>query len=100
MAFVALLMSCLVPIVNHFDSTVYSEGYSEDHFRRIRVGMTANEVLSLMGEPIQVVPPNQWQSYETWKYTDQRDYTANFNRRWVFMDRGKVVQVVNDYWID
>src|SRR6516225_2484311 len=35
------------------DTTVYAPGYSEDKFRRILPGMTEDDVLRLMGSPLE-----------------------------------------------
>ena len=38
------------------EGTVYSKNYDEKKFRSLRVGMTAKEVESIMGEPLTKVP--------------------------------------------
>jgi hypothetical protein len=83
--------------------TNYSEGYSESRFNALRVGMTREEVKSIIGAPIRVQPRREdagRRDEETWEYSDRRDYTANFWRRWVLFENGKVVVVVSDFWVD
>jgi outer membrane protein assembly factor BamE (lipoprotein component of BamABCDE complex) len=86
-------------IILHFDGTVYSKGYSERLFRQIRVGMTRSEVEKLMGPPLE---KNRWGDgkSETWMYTYHDPVTSNYWRRWVQIENGSVVQVLNDYWED
>jgi hypothetical protein len=84
--------------------TVYAPGYSESRFHRIRVGMTPAEVEAIMGEPLLkgdwgCLTPSTGDS-ETWRYSNQHHYTANFWRRWVIFQKGKVVYVVSDFWVD
>jgi hypothetical protein len=86
--------------------TVYAPGYSESRFHRIRVGMTPAEVEMIMGEPLQkgdwgcLTPSPSTGDRDTWRYSNQHDYTANFWRRWVIFEKGKVVDVVSDFWVD
>jgi outer membrane protein assembly factor BamE (lipoprotein component of BamABCDE complex) len=83
--------------------TVYSEHYDEARFRSLRVGMDRAAVEKIMGRPLGVVPWNQDtgpQDREMWYYTDRPDPTANFHRRWVVFENGKVVAVINDFWYD
>jgi len=37
---------------------------------------------------------------EMWFYSDQPNDLANFHRRWVLFEKGKVAVVINDFWID
>jgi hypothetical protein len=84
-------------------STIYAEGFSEHRFGNVRVGMSREEVEAIAGRPLCKVPWNQGPGPlddETWRYSDQRDDTANFHRRWVLFEKGKVVAVINDFWVD
>jgi hypothetical protein len=83
--------------------TVYSERYSEGSFSRLQKGMTRAEVEALVGRPLRIVPWNQDTlpgAEEMWYFSDQPDVTANFYRRWVLFENGKVVTIINDFWID
>jgi hypothetical protein len=83
--------------------TVYAPGYSESRFHRIRVGMTPAEVEAILGPPLLrgdwgcLTQSTDW---DTWRYSQQHHYTANFWRRWVMFEKGKVVHVVSDFWVD
>jgi hypothetical protein len=87
-------------------STIYAEGFSESRFITLRVGMSRGDVEAIVGRPLRKVPWNE--SYpppgphdnEMWHYSDQRDDTANFHRRWVYFENGKVVEIINDFWVD
>jgi hypothetical protein len=84
-------------------STIYAQEFSESRFRNVRVGMSREEVEAIVGRPLRKVPWNQDSGphdEEMWHYSDQRDDTANFHRRWVFFEKGKVVTVINDFWVD
>jgi hypothetical protein len=83
--------------------TIYSKNYDETKFHRLRVGMTENEVVAIIGEPLRKVP--LWVSPEVvdgeqWFYSDQPDATADFWRRWVSFKSGRVTQIISDYWYD
>jgi len=45
------------------DSTVYASGYSDQHFCRLRIGLTRDQVLALLGEPL----------LETWVYGSESE---------------------------
>jgi hypothetical protein len=83
--------------------TVYSEGYSESRFRALRAGMSREEVERVVGQPLGKIPWNQHvpsRDTEMWSYSDRADKTANFWRRWVVFEKGSVVEVINDFWVD
>ena len=83
--------------------TVYSERYSKACFNRLRAGMPPKVVEAVIGRPLAKVPWNRHmgpRAAEMWYYTDQPHGTANFHRRWVYFEDGKVCQVFNDFWID
>ena len=50
------------------DSTVYAPGYSDAMFRKIRKGMSKEDVLKLLGSPI----------YEGWHYSDHANRAVGF----------------------
>jgi outer membrane protein assembly factor BamE (lipoprotein component of BamABCDE complex) len=82
------------------ESTVYSKGYSEQQFRTLRVGMTAAQVEAIMGPPLWKGTHPAFGLPYTWFYTTHEDVTANYKRRWVAFQNGRVVQIINDFWID
>jgi len=87
--------------VQHNFATVYASGYSESQFRRVRVGMTPIEVDSILGPPLEKNSTSKrWSHYENWIYSEPPPIGANYWRRWVMFDGGKVVSVVEDYYED
>lgn len=85
-------------------ATVYASGYSESRFRRVRIGMTPEEVELLLGAPLRKGPTSQHYSPEnTWVYSDPPPTGTigdNYWRRWVIMNNGTVAAVVDDYYVD
>jgi hypothetical protein len=77
--------------------TVYSERYSEARFNGLRPGMTAGDVEAIMGPPLKKVA---WNSQEMWLYSNQPHSTANFWRRWVYLQDGRTTTIINDFWVD
>ncbi|ODT98391.1 MAG: hypothetical protein ABS79_05940 [Planctomycetes bacterium SCN 63-9] len=82
------------------DGTRYAPGYDEAKFHRIRVGMTEKEVAAILGEPFHKVPWNEKADRICWMYTVQRTSVSNYWRRWIFVENGKVSDVVSDYFYD
>jgi hypothetical protein len=56
---------CLVVVGLTSDDTVYAPGYSATKFRRIRVGMSREEVTRALGKPLSVDPAP---GYVMWVY--------------------------------
>jgi outer membrane protein assembly factor BamE (lipoprotein component of BamABCDE complex) len=86
------------------ESTVYSKAYNEQRFRAIRVGMTESQVEAIMGPPLwKVTHPDDWfysGRRRRASYTGREDVRANYKRRFVTFQKGRVVQIINDFWID
>jgi hypothetical protein len=80
--------------------TIYSKGYSEDHFQMLRIGMTAKQVESILGPPLWKIPRSDDEVVEIWEYSGPPHDEANYWRRWVFIGNGRVEAVVSDFWID
>jgi hypothetical protein len=86
------------------ESTVWSKGYSEQRFRAIRVGMTDSQVEAIVGQPLwKVTHPDVW-FYSGRRgrafYTNHEDRPTNYRRRLVAFQKGRVVRIINDFWID
>ena len=82
--------------------TVYAPGYSESHFRKVRIGMTPNEVEAILGRPIRKDPTSQ-SSAHWWIYSEPPPHGTigdNYWRRWVLFDDDKVSTIVDDYYED
>ncbi|WP_165227496.1 outer membrane protein assembly factor BamE [Aquisphaera insulae] len=76
--------------------TLYARGFTEADFRRIRNGMTAEQVLAILGPPLRKLP---WgNGSEAWLYSNKYHRLANFHRRWLFLRDGVVESIVHDDW--
>ena len=95
-ACIGIGLGCLKRLL--FPPTLYAPGYDEARFRTIHEGMTAGQVASIMGEPLEKRPWSDGRGL--WKYSDQYTYTSDFDRRWVYLSGGAVQTVVNDRWHD
>jgi hypothetical protein len=89
-------------------ATVYAPSYDEDRFAQVRIGMTWQEVASLLGTPLRNTPlPSEfWKPDDCWVYSRPPGpgyWGDNYWRREVFFDPGKggkVKAIVNDYYED
>ena len=85
-------------------ATVYAAGYSEGEFRRVRVGMTPEQVASRLGSPLRKDSTSpRWSPLENWIYSDPPPPGTlgdNYWRRWVMFEGGKVIAIVDDYYED
>jgi outer membrane protein assembly factor BamE (lipoprotein component of BamABCDE complex) len=78
--------------------TIYSRDYDEAKFHSLQIGMTKKQVEAIMGPPLKMEASSD--SDQRWYYSDQRNDTANFWRRFVHFFEGKVAFIVSDYWHD
>ena len=76
------------------NATRYGAGYSENAFAQIRVGMTQEELLDLLGQPLErVTYPSSWSQMD-WKYSQAASRSGHFHLRTVrFTPDGKVSHV-------
>jgi hypothetical protein len=87
-----------------FGRTLYSVRYSESGFQSLRVGMTGEEVEAIMGPPRRKVP---WSGYaypvvggdENWWYSEP-DSDGDYWRKWVVFRSGKILTILNQWYID
>lgn len=81
------------------DTTIYSPFYSEQAFKLIKKNMTEEEVIKVVGQPLQkqILENNKG---ELWRYT-QGKLDRNFWLRCVKFDSNKKVsQIIKEYWAD
>jgi len=100
---IATLRVCLMSDPFLGFGTLYSERYSESRFNSLRVRMGLGEVERIAGPPLRKIPGNQHtgpHDEEMWYYSDQPNDLANFHRRWVEFEKGKVSVIIKDFWID
>jgi len=80
------------------DQTVVSDGFSEESFRRVRIGATREEVVQLLGRPLNEDCKNALEEY--WQYgTKDQIWDSAAPRgvvRVIFDENGSVVQKIGD----
>ncbi len=79
------------------DTTEYATGYSASAFRKVRPGMSEQEVTQLLGSPIDAAPLSG--NRMTWTYTRSRPKGSYWVRAVVF-DNGKVEETVHEFYVD
>ena len=108
------------------DSTVYAGGYSDRVFRRVRPGMSLDEVRGLLGDPVgcrlrfrdangRFLPDSKWLPWsrecaeqiaadparlERLCYSDSVPHDSSFRRRDILFENGTVVQKFTEYYGD
>jgi hypothetical protein len=81
-----------------FTGTVLAEGFSEENFAKIMVGMSGSQVQKLLGRPLGE-ECNEMGCLL--RYSSQDTDTADYDRRWISIDpSGKVEAVHHEFHID
>ena len=85
--------------------TKYSHGYSHKKFRQIKIGMTEKQVIEIIGEPLV-----RWQPYLYTNYKEKCHFvglqysespsSTNYRLRQVYLDKGKVAEIISYYNLD
>jgi hypothetical protein len=85
--------------------TRYSDGYSHNKFACIKIGMTEKQVIEIIGEPIV-----RWKPYLYNNYREKRHFVGlqysespsdtHYRLRQVYLDKGKVVEIISYYYLD
>ena len=79
-------------------STRFAPGYSWLAFSRVQPGMSRDEVVKLLGEPMEVHDrPNQGTS---WRYSKSPTDSHYSLRVVVFSNSGVVMRVAHEYYVD
>lgn len=88
------------------EDTVYAAGYSDAAFRRVKAGMTADTVVSILGEPLRIrtdLFPFRTRavemSDECWAYTVSPGNT-DYRQRRIFFSNGIVSVKESSIWVD
>jgi hypothetical protein len=89
-------------------ATVYAPGYSENRFAQVRIGMSRQEVESLLGPPLRKtpLPSENRKPDDCWVYSRPPGpglWGDNYWRWWIFFGPakdGRVEAIVNDYYED
>lgn len=85
-------------LLTAFEGTVWAPGFSEAAFLKVRTGMVASEVASLVGDPLR---KDCGEHRCIWIYTWQDTQTADFDQRWVIFGATKRVEEIRkSFYID
>jgi len=85
-------------LMTPFEGTVWSPGFSEKAFSKIKINMTSTELGSLLGEPLR---KDCGENNCFWIYTWQDSGTADFDQRWVVLNKeNRVIEVRKSFFID
>ena len=80
------------------EGTIHADGFSEEKFNAIKVGMTKDQVNEILGKPLndEDLPQNSF-----WYYTHHDHPTSDFDQRWVvFNSNNKVEEIRKSFFID
>ncbi len=85
-------------LMTPFEGTVWTPGFKESAFSRLRIGMAAAEVFALLGDPIR---KSCGDFGCLWIYTWQDTGSADFDQRWVIFDSSEhVKEIRKSFFID
>lgn len=78
--------------------TIYAKGVSNDKFSRISIGMTEDDVLSFLPQPLErVVCCEGAPAAYFWRYSKPQKWTYCYRHLYVyFNDEGKVIGTLNE----
>jgi hypothetical protein len=96
---VAGYKSWLVRLEPWVDDTEYSSGYSDRGFREVRVGLTEQQVLELVGKPLEVHPSYPGFPETGWQYS-RSPGSHSFHLRSVYFRDGLVSKIVDRNYAD
>jgi len=81
------------------EGTVWANGFSEQAFNKIKIGMTMEQTASILGEPLR--KDNDCSNQCFWTYAWQDTQTADFDQRSVvFSNQKQVVEIRKGFFID
>ena len=81
------------------EGTVWTDGFSENNFDRVKVGMTSDEVLKITGRPLHDI--NDCDDICIWAYTKQDAGSSDFDQRWIVFDSQlRVAEIRKTFYID
>lgn len=86
-----------------FGETVYSTEYRESDFRRLKIGMTEEQVLKLLGEPLFKNPyhPDVWfYSYGKPVRDDIGETNSDYTERIVKFGDGVVIEIHHAFYFE
>jgi hypothetical protein len=91
-------VDCFLTIGQH--ETHFAAGYNERAFSKIRAGMTTNQVLRILGEPLDRSTWSQWPEGE-WEYSRPASSSGHYHLRAVrFATNGLVSEANKMFYFD
>jgi len=85
--------------------TEYSENYSHEGFSQIEIGMTEEEVIYTLGEPL-----TRWKPYKYTNFREKQHFVGlqysespsdtHYRIRQIYLDNGIVQEVIGRFYID
>jgi hypothetical protein len=90
------LEGCVLPLAVKED-TVYAPGYSTEAFRRVRTGMSKDEVFALLGEPLNRYAVDDGR--EGWRWTrSARD--SSYRVRVALFTGERISEMIHYFYLD
>ncbi len=80
------------------EGTIWTQDFREENFEKIKLGMTDQDVLALMGSPLKA--DENCKEVCFWFYTKQDAGTSDFDQRWVVFNNKRVTEIRKSFFID
>ena len=81
------------------EGTIWAENFSEEKFKKVKVGMTMEQVVSLLGQPLN--SSERCENGCSWSYTKQDSGSSDYDQRRIFFDKNRlVIEVRKTFFID
>ena len=81
------------------EDTVYAEGYTDEGFRQVHIGMSETEVRQLLGDPLETYMPRQGVNRTSLQYSRSPGNT-HYRIRAIFIRDGRVISKKVEFWVD
>ena len=81
------------------EDTLYASGYSDHAFRLVRKGMSEAEVRSLLGNPLELYPPDRFRDWTSIRFSKSPGGT-HYRSRVVNVRGGVVIGKLANFYVD
>ena len=83
------------------EDTEYAKGYTNENYRRIVIGMSKQDVLKNLGEPLVywTAMDDSERNRIRMSYTRSPGST-DYRRRVIVLENDRVVEIQSEYWVD
>jgi len=112
-----ILLICFIPIINNFyldgakgqffkiifqPTTLFAQKYTDNNFKKIKNGTSANEVIELIGYPLytQVIKFGEYNGNIKWFWTKSSNDSHYSIRAIIFDAKSNVINKIAYYYID